>query len=445
MNINKLHPILLDELTFTTRALEDLGVDEERELPIIVSWRPTRSSRISALEAAAPDLRVERELRLGTAGAATRSQIEALSESDDVEMIWFDEPVYAMLDVTVPLLNIPTIWQAGNEGEGITVCVVDTGIDPNHPDFAGRLIAAEDFTGEGTGDGHGHGTHVASIVGGSGAASNGQYRGVAPKAKLLSAKVLRSDGSGRMSLVIAGLEWALDQGAQIINLSLGSRGNCNGSDATSVACDAAVEEGAIVIVAAGNEGPESNTVGSPGCAKSVITIGASTDQDTIANFSSRGPTQDGRIKPDVVLPGVGIIAGRASGTNLGQPLNEYYTSVNGTSMACPHAAGIAALMLELNPNLTHAEIKNIFMDAVNSLGLDPNEQGKGRLLALEAIEQARQLIPEPEEPQPEEPQPEEPAPPKPQPQTPRPQVPISNPSPQPDGCLGSLMRMFGML
>ncbi len=138
------------------------------------------------------------------------------------------------------------------------------------------IAATADFTGQGPSDGNGHGTHCAAIAAGSGAASNGTYRGVAPEALLYTAKVLRNDGQGMMSDVMAGIEWATEQGVQVISLSLGGSGSCDGTDALCEMCDAAVEAGIVVCVAAGNDGPRSYTVGSPGCARQVITIGPPT-------------------------------------------------------------------------------------------------------------------------------------------------------------------------
>ena len=232
------------------------------------------------------------QLLPASAHTCTVSAIDQLSDRDDVEMIWHDAPVHTLLDVSVPPINAPQVWQAGFTGKGIKVGIVDTGIDPTHPDFAGRIAQMKDFTGEGASDNHGHGTHVAGIIGGTGAASGGKYRGVAHECTYYTAKVLRGDGSGLTSDVIAGIDWAVQQGVQVINLSLGSDGACDGTDATSAACDAAVSRGVAMCVAAGNAGPGTETVGSPGCAKTVITIGATSKTDQIANFSSRGPTSD---------------------------------------------------------------------------------------------------------------------------------------------------------
>lgn len=429
MDPNKIHPFLMQEMNEVGR-LEGVRSEGQFAMPIIVRVAPSRGLDEVSVLASRPGFDVQHHLGLisSLAGSASPEEIEALSESDMVEYIWFDEPVSTRLDKSVPLIEVPPIWEGGNEGAGVRIAIVDTGIDAEHPDFAGRIAGQKDFTGEGDGDGHGHGTHVASTAAGSGAASNGSYRGVAPKAEILAAKVLRSDGNGRMSLVIAGMEWAIEQGAQIINLSLGSRGNCDGTDATSAASDMAVEQGFIVVAAAGNEGPGRGTLSSPGCARNVITVGASTDDDTIADFSSRGPTKDGRVKPDVVLPGAGIVAARAKGTSLGQPLNERYTSMNGTSMATPHAAGLVALMLVENPALRPAEVKRLLMEAVQPLGVEEVLQGKGRVIARRALELVRAAAAPNPAPGPT---------PTPAPQ-PQPQA-----APEGEGCLAAIARLFG--
>jgi serine protease AprX len=226
-----------------------------------------------------------------------------------------------------------------------------------------------------------------------------------------------------MSGVMAGIEWAvLDQKVQVINLSLGGTGSCDGTDALSVLCDEAVTQADVVIcVAAGNSGPGSKTIGSPGCARYVITVGAANDNDQIATFSSRGPTADGRIKPDLVYPGVDIIAAQAAGTRMGRVVEEGYVIADGTSMATPHASGVAALMLEANPELTAEQVKNQMLAGAVDIGAAPNEQGVGRGDAyrsyLKAIDEN---IPEP------------PPPPPPPP-----------PEAEPSGCLASISSLFG--
>ncbi len=364
----------------------------------------------------------------GEALKMTAADIEALTKEEDVEYVWPDLPVHTCLNTSVPKINAPRVWaEAGLRGQGVKVAVVDTGIDETHPDFAGRIVATKSFVSDSAHDDNGHGTHVAGTIAGSGAKSGGKYVGVAPEASLYIAKVLRANGGGSMSTVMAGIEWAvLEQQVQIINLSLGGSGSCDGTDALSTLVDEAVRQaGVVVCVAAGNEGPDSQTIGSPGCARYVITIGAITDNDQMARFSSRGPTADGRNKPDIVYPGVGIIAPQAAGTRLGTVIEAGYVASDGTSMATPHASGVAALMLQANPHLTAEQVKTLMLAGAVDIGARPNEQGVGRGDGYLAYQKAIAAVtPEPE-PQPEpEPEPQ----PQPQPQ----------PQPEPPGCLAGL-------
>jgi serine protease AprX len=410
VNIVEEHrPKLTRGLLQTLRQVED----SQQQVPIIVRYTPTR--RIYRHREALPGTRESYiyHLRPFVHLHATPEAIQRLEADPEVVTIYEDLPVHAYLDAAMPLIQVPRLWQEGLTGEGVRIAIVDTGLDTQHPDFRGRIGGTADFTGEGITDRHGHGTHCASIAAGSGEASGGRYRGAAPKATLYAAKVLRSDGQGMMSDVMAGIEWAVDQGVQVISLSLGGTGPCDGTDALCETCDAAVERGVIVCAAAGNEGPNPYTVGSPGCARNVITIGACNDQQHIASFSSRGPTSDGRVKPDIVFPGVDIIAARAWGTKMGKIVDEYYTSASGTSMATPAAAGVCALILQAKPNLTPQEVKNRLIGTAIDLGVDVYAQGYGRADAWRAIH-------------------EEPAPPKP-----------PSPGPTPgQGCLPALVKIL---
>ncbi len=306
-----------------------------------------------------------------------------------VKNVWKDRRVRIALDKSIPLILANKVWNhpdGGNSGVGIVIAVIDTGVDTDHPDLKGRVLKTEDFTEEGYFDGNGHGTHVAGTIAGNGEASAKKYVGVAPEASIIAAKVLDSNGSGWLSGVIAGVEWSGDNGAQIANLSLGGSGPCDGTDPMCLAVDILVDEGIVVCVAAGNAGPESKTVGTPGCAKNVITIGASDDNDKIAFFSSRGPTADGRIKPDLCFPGVNIIAPRANNTSMGSPLDQYYTSASGTSMATPHAAGTAALLLAKNLDLKPKEVMNLLTKHAKDMSYEANTQGSGRGDVLKSFE-----------------------------------------------------------
>ena len=165
-------------------------------------------------------------------------------------------------------------------------------------------------------DVHGHGTHTASTVGGSGAASDGAKKGVAPETQLLIGKVLSDNGGGSDSMIIAGMEWAVAQGADVVSMSLGSHGApaaCN-DPMSSAAEELATTSATLFVIAAGNTGPANNTVSSPGCAPGVLTVGAVDRDDVPASFSSRGPTAvDHTLKPEIAAPGVGISAARRAG------------------------------------------------------------------------------------------------------------------------------------
>lgn len=409
-------------------VIEQARVTNE-EVPVIVKFRSEQSKwAIRTRSDVTSTLTIKQDYHLipATALSADLASLDRLSDADEVEVIWLDEPVSILLDVSTPLIRAPYVWEHwGYQGEGVTICVIDTGIDVDHPDFAGRIRLTADFTNKGSAaDGNGHGTHVVSIVAGTGQASAGKYIGVAPAAMIMAAKVLTDKGSGQMSGVMAGLEWAARNGADVLNLSLGSEGSSDGSDALCTMCNAIVDLGKVVVVAAGNSGPRRRTIGSPGAAEKVITVGASTDRDRIARFSSRGPTADGRLKPDLVAPGSNIVAARAAATSMGRVVNDMYTSANGTSMAAPHVVGLCALMLQANPQLLPADIKSKLMNTCLDIDQDETVQGGGRVDALAALLEPGAPLPEPI-----------PDPP-----------PIPEPSPLPPGggCLTAILRVFSL-
>mgnify|MGYP000029330414 CR=1 FL=1 len=430
---SKIHPNLAQVLA-SPEVAAAASRGAQPEIRIIVEHKPFPETRMAAAAVGTVTTQTFDKLIPGSAMIATPNAIRVLAARPDVEMIWLDEEVHTLLDVSVPLIQTPPVWAEGFTGKGVVVGVVDTGIDHTHPDVAGRIKASKDFTGEGDIDNNGHGTHVAGIIGGTGAASQNKFRGVAYECDFVIAKVLRGNGGGLMSDVIAGLEFCLDNGAQVINLSLGGGSANDGTDAVSVACDNAVDAGAVLCVAAGNSGPGAKTVGSPACARKVITIGATDKQDGIANYSSRGPTSDGRVKPDVCFPGSSITAARAKNTAMGIPLNDFYTTASGTSMATPHAAGTCALLLQKVPSLKPAEIKTAFAAHTKNLGLDENTQGKGRVIVLNVFQSIAAPAPTPE-PEPPMPTPE------PEPPTPTPEPPPPQPPPTGGGCL-QLVKSF---
>ncbi|NDU73226.1 S8 family serine peptidase [Actinomadura sp. DSM 109109] len=292
-------------------------------------------------------------------------------------------PEGGRLDRNLRQVGAPEAWGAGHTGKGAKVAVLDTGVDAGHPDLKGRVGETKNFSESAdTADRVGHGTHVASTVAGTGAASGGRRRGVAPDADLLIGKVLDDEGNGSESAVIAGMEWAAPR-ADVVNMSLGGAPT-DGTDPLSTALDGLTEKhGTLFVVAAGNDGLV-GSVGSPGTAGSALTVGAVDASDRLAEFSSRGPR--GHVaKPEIVAPGVDIVAARAAGTAMGTPTGARYTKASGTSMATPHVAGAAALLAAKHPDWKPARLKAALAGTADpATGGDAFERGAGRLDAGEA-------------------------------------------------------------
>jgi subtilisin family serine protease len=303
--------------------------------------------------------------------------------------IWLDGRVRPVLDRSVAQIGAPAVWQAGYDGSGIDVAVLDTGADPTHPDLAGQIEAAQNFTDSADSVDHfGHGTHVAATVAGTGAATGGSRKGVAPGADLLIGKVLDDSGSGYDSWVIAGMEWAVASGAEIVNMSLGDDAT-DGTDPLSQALnELSRDSGTLFVVSAGNDGADSS-VGTPGAASEALTVGAVDRDERLADFSSRGPRLgDLAIKPEITAPGVGIVAARAAGTSMGTPVDANYTAASGTSMAAPHVAGAAALLAQANPKWTAPRLKDALVStARTNPALSVFAQGGGRVDIARAVTQ----------------------------------------------------------
>ncbi len=304
-----------------------------------------------------------------------------------VEKIWLDGKAYANLDQSTKQVNADRAWAEGLKGAGTKVAVLDTGADGEHPDLQGRIVASKDFTGSAGGalsDVHGHGTHTASTVGGSGAASDGAKKGVAPETQLLIGKVLGDNGGGSDSMIIGGMEWAVAQGADVISMSLGSNGAsaaCN-DPMSSAAQELATTSSSLFVIAAGNTGSANNTVSAPGCAPAVLTVGAVDREDVPAWFSSRGPTAvDHNLKPEMSAPGVGISAARSGGRG-----DNAYAAMSGTSMATPHVAGAAAIVKQAHPTWTGQQLKAALVSSAKSdVPGDVRAQGAGRLDVIAAV------------------------------------------------------------
>ncbi|MFF4396231.1 S8 family serine peptidase [Streptomyces sp. NPDC001480] len=309
---------------------------------------------------------------------------------DGIDKIWLDAKVQVSLDVSVPQIGAPEVWKSGYDGKGVEVAVLDTGVDAGHPDLAGKIADSKSFVPDGTvRDGFGHGTHVASTIVGSGAASDGRRKGVAPGAKLVVGKVLDDTGHGQDSWILAGMDWAAHSGAKIVSMSLGGTASGSSDVLSETVDELSAATGTLFVIAAGNTGPSDQTVGTPGIADSALTVGAVDKSDKLASFSSRGPRLgDSAVKPEITAPGVNITAARAAGTTMGTPVDDYYTTSSGTSMATPHVAGAAALVAQAHPDWTGQQIK---ADLASTAKTMPDatvfEQGDGRVDAVRAVQQ----------------------------------------------------------
>ncbi|MEW6723318.1 MAG: S8 family peptidase [Bacillota bacterium] len=327
-----------------------------------------------------------------------------LSQSRGISYISYDGTVRAVMDVASRSVGITTANDLGLTGRGVTVAVIDTGVDL-HPDLVrptNRIIGFHDFTGTGhkkSYDDNGHGTHVAGIVAGNGRRSGGRYRGMAPEATILSIKVLDSTGGGRFSQVIQGLQTAIETqreyGTRVVCLSLGGTAIMPPEeDPVCRAVQRAVASGLVVCIAAGNDGPSPGSVSTPGTSPEAITVGASNDHgttdprdQTIAPFSGRGPALGGGDKPNLVAPGVRITSCQARSLAPDEddsPGDPYYVTMSGTSMATPVVAGAVALLLEKEPRLTPSQVRQKLLRSAMSMKASPYEQGAG-LLNLRAL------------------------------------------------------------
>ncbi|MDX3070866.1 S8 family serine peptidase [Streptomyces sp. MI02-7b] len=320
--------------------------------------------------------------------------------------LWLNGRSRVALAESTGIIGAPEVWDSVDAngvhitGKGVTVADLDTGYDPTHPDLKDKAAAGRtmDFTGSGTVvDGHGHGTHTASIIAGTGAASAGKYKGVAPDATLLVGKVCDNDGFCPDDAVINGMTWASEAGAKAVNLSLGSPPYAQTDPLTEAVEKLTAEHGTLFVIAAGNEGAPAadyfgGTVGSPGIADSALTVGSTTKQDALSDFSSRGPRiGDFAVKPDIVAPGSDITAARAAGTTMGDPVGTSYVTASGTSMATPHVTGAVALLAQEHPDWKAADFKSALTSAAKGLpGLTAYDQGTGRLdVARAAVQSVR--------------------------------------------------------
>lgn len=334
------------------------------------------------------------------------SAVPAIADDPRVLHVERDGVVQAQLAQSVPLIQAPDVWNLTDSlgrnmtGEGSVIANIDTGVDYTHPDLGGTLnrttdlasflagthpkfVGGWDFVNDDNDpwDDHFHGTHVAGIIG-----ANGTLKGVAPGAMQLALKVLSASGYGSDSNIIAAMEYATDpdgdpltdDAADASSMSLGGWSAWT-DDVEALAADSSTLLGTVCIIAAGNSGSQLNTVGSPGISRESITVGSTTKSDTMSGFSSRGPTPDLDMKPDLAAPGSSINSTRYGSTGS-------YVFASGTSMATPHVSGAVALIKQAHPNWTTDEVRSAIVDTGVDIGRGVYEQGGGRLDALAAVE-----------------------------------------------------------
>ncbi|MDA7027843.1 S8 family peptidase [Bacillus sp. CLL-7-23] len=334
-----------------------------------------------------------------------------LSQCQDIRKVYLNRTVYTLLDVAVEASHAKEVIRNQQKltGKGVTVAVVDTGIYP-HQDLEGRIRAFKDFVNQKTEpyDDNGHGTHCAGDVAGNGVSSAGKYRGPAPQADLIGVKVMNKIGAGTLENVIQGVDWCIqfneknpDDPIDIISLSLGAEAiqyENEQEDPVVKAVETAWNAGIVVCAAAGNSGPDAKTIASPGVSNKIITVGSlddhdtlNRDDDTVAPYSSRGPTIYGKVKPDLLVPGTDVISLRSPGSFLDKlkkssRVGTDYLQLSGTSMATPICAGIAALILEQVPNAKPDEVKSLLKNGTDLWkDKDPNIYGAGYINAENSV------------------------------------------------------------
>lgn len=404
----KLDADLVEQLRVNRK--DDPDDTSNTEIPVIVYFKKNyeKASKDDLINTCNIDShnKLDKELRSinGIRGHLTPGMIKKIKDHEVIDRVYHDRIVTAFLDVASEQIGATAIHEEHNlTGNGITIAVIDTGVHP-HQDLADRVTGFHDLVNGQSEpyDDNGHGTHCAGDAAGNGELSDGQYAGPAPEASIVGVKALDEEGSGRLSNIIEGIEWCVDNREEydinIISLSLGaSASESFRDDPLALASREAWHQGIVVCAAAGNNGPQRSTIGTPAIDPFIITVGATADQDTvergdnvIAEYSSRGPTVDSLEKPDVYSPGTNIIAPLAPDSALERQLpeqiiDENYVQLSGTSMATPICAGVIALILEDNANLSPNDIKAI-LKATAEPTLD---DVWGYIHALSALEKAQ--------------------------------------------------------
>lgn len=311
-----------------------------------------------------------------------------------VEYVSRAASVQAMIDVSRKIMRVDEVHRAGFRGEGVTICYIDTGLAP-HMDFVfgkNRVLHFENFVSDNQEmhDDNGHGTFVCGVGSGNGLASGGKYEGVAPASKIVALKALSSDGESGAMTILSAMQWVYDHhkeyGIRVVCMSFGSEPMMVG-DPIAKGAEMLVSKGIVVVAAAGNSGPEYQTIKSPGVSPKIITVGGLDDRRAfdggfnardfrIARFSSRGPAFS-KFKPDVIAPSVDI-------TSCTQD-KKMYGKMSGTSVATPMIAGLCALILQKYPLATPYQVKQKLLSSCRPITFNKNEEGFGLVDAFKFV------------------------------------------------------------
>ncbi|RAS71266.1 subtilase family protein [Lentzea atacamensis] len=355
----------VDKRFFDVTALHSFGYTDDK-----IDRIPVLDNRLRAAAAVPKKEAEQRWKQRATARSAGK--------------LWLNGKAKISLDESVPMVGAPAAWQSGFDGTGVTVAVLDTGYDQNHPELAGVVAVSKDFTPAGIQDDIGHGTHVAATIAGR----SDKYSGVAKGAKLAVGRVCEADWCEE-SAILAGMDWAArEAGAKVVNMSLGSQMASDGTDPMSVkANELTAETGVLFVAAAGNSGDRVK-VGGPAAADAVLAVANLTKSGTVNEWSSQGPRyRDFAVKPDIAAPGTDIVAARAAGTLWEYYVDDLHAKLTGTSMAAPHVAGAAAILAQRNPSWTAAELKAHLMATVKPVADTPAKAGSGLLDVGRAVSQ----------------------------------------------------------
>ena len=334
-------------------------------------------------------------------------QLIELHKKNDVWSYELDTHITAQMNRVSDIIGLKWAHERNIKGEGIGVAVADTGLCL-HKDFVeggNRILSFYDLLHGRTEpyDDNGHGSHVSGIIGGNGFLSGEKYIGIAPKCNLIGIKVLDQRGDGNISDVLAGLQWIIDNkkkyNIRIVNISVGttSKENIDENSLLVKGVNAVWDEGIVVVVAAGNNGPGPMSISTPGISRKVITVGSSDDRISVElfgnktkDYSGRGPTSSCIKKPDIVAPGSNIVScgtmknyQRYRYNTINNPRNDnyslMYTIKSGTSMATPIVSGAIALLLSKYPDMTNKDVKLKLRDSAVDLGYSWTKQGWGLL------------------------------------------------------------------